>query len=115
MKMGYNLNERMYVSMKKFGKFLFTVASLAAIAGGAYYFLKNVVNKDSKDEFDDFDDDFDDFDEDDESVESTESREYVTININDEAKTASTTEENVTAQEATTEEIIDEMEKDTEE
>lgn len=99
--------------MKKFGKFLFTAASLAAIAGGAYYFLKNVVNKDSKDDFDDFEDDFDDFDNDDESVEATESREYVTININDEANTAFT--EEVKTEEVTADEIVEELEKDTEE
>lgn len=71
--------------MKKFGKFVFTTVSLAAVIGGAVYFVKNVLNKNSDDDFEDFDDDFDDFDlNEDETETSTEpSREYVTININE--------------------------------
>lgn len=71
--------------MKKFGKFIAGTLSLAAIAGGVFYFLKNVVNKDSTDDFDDFDDDFDDIDEeemDDSEEDSTsESRGYVTLTM----------------------------------
>lgn len=73
--------------MKKFGKFMFTALSLAAFAGGAYYLVKNVINKDSSDEFDEFEDEFDDFDFNDEGEADTatpENREYVTLNINKE-------------------------------
>lgn len=66
--------------MKKFGKFLFTTVSIAALVGGAVYLVKNVFNKDKDEDFDDFDDDFDDFDLDDEE-DTTEEREYVTLNI----------------------------------
>ena len=83
--------------MKKFGKFLVTTFSLAALIGGAYYFYQNVMNKgeDNLDDFEDFDDlddlddlDYADFDESepstDESDEKNEkaTREYVTLNIN---------------------------------
>lgn len=69
--------------MKKFGKFLFGALSLAALAGGAFYFLKNVVNKDTDDDFEDFEDDFEDFDTDDDdlNLNGTENREYVPINL----------------------------------
>lgn len=66
--------------MKKFGKFIVATLSLAAIAGGAFYFIKNVLNKDSNEDFDDFEDDFEDFD-DAEEEENTENREYVTLNM----------------------------------
>lgn len=68
--------------MKKKNKFVFGLLSVAAFAGGAYYFVKNILNKDSDDDFEDFEDDFDDFDLNDEQTEdTTEGREYVTINI----------------------------------
>ena len=56
--------------MKKFGKFVAGTLSLAAIAGGVFYFFKNVVNKDTTDDFDDFDDDFDDYFEDEDNEEN---------------------------------------------
>lgn len=52
--------------MKKLGKFIATIFSIAAVLGGALYFYKNIFNKAEKDndEFDDFDfDDFDEFDD----------------------------------------------------
>ena len=52
--------------MKKLGKFIFASLSVAAFAGGAYYLVKNIINKDSNDDFDDFEDEFDDFDLDEE-------------------------------------------------
>jgi hypothetical protein len=74
--------------MKKFGKFIFGALSIAALAGGAFYYLKNFVNKDSSDDFDDFDDDFEDFesDEEDDATEDTtaDTREYVTLNMPEE-------------------------------
>lgn len=92
--------------MKKFGKFLFTTVSLAALAGGAVYFVKNVLNKESNDDFDDFDDDFDDFDLDDEEDEIDEdinsNREYVTININDSTKEEEPCEKESTPEMAST-------------
>lgn len=79
--------------MKKFGKFILGIISFITIAGGIWYFFKNVINKDN-DEFEDFDDDFDedfeddfeydDIDEDD--VATGEDREYVKITIADEDK-----------------------------
>ncbi|BCN32503.1 hypothetical protein [Anaeromicropila herbilytica] len=71
--------------MKKFGKFIFGALSVAALAGGAIYYLKNFVKKDSSDDFDDFDDDFEDFDSDDEEedkeTDKSDTREYVTLNM----------------------------------
>lgn len=71
--------------MKKFGKFMVTVLSVAAFAGSAYYLVKNVINKDSSDDFDDFEDEFDDFAFNDEgevdTPGSSDNREYVTLNI----------------------------------
>lgn len=70
--------------MKKFGKFLLAAASVTVLAGGAYYFIKNIINRDSDQDFDDFDDDFDDFgfnEEEDADTASQEAREYVTINL----------------------------------
>ncbi len=58
--------------MKKVFKFFAAIASLAAVAGGAYLVYKNFFSKE-EDDFD-FDDSF--ADEDDSS-----SREYVSINI----------------------------------
>lgn len=56
--------------MRKFFKFVFSVASIAAIAGGAYYFIKKYLCDDSFDDFDedDYFDDFDDFDDDNDDV-----------------------------------------------
>lgn len=70
--------------MKKFGKFLLAAASVTVLAGGAYYFIKNIINRDSDQDFDDFDDEFDDFgaeEEEDADTASQEAREYVTINL----------------------------------
>ncbi len=58
--------------MKKVFKFFATVASVAAVVGGAYLVYKNFFAKE-EDDFD-FDDSFDDEDDD-------ASREYVSINI----------------------------------
>ena len=50
--------------MRKLGKILVSIASIAAVIGGAYYFVKKVLLDDSYDDFDEFDEDFDDdFDE----------------------------------------------------
>ena len=64
---------------KKFGKF-FLAATIGAVAGGAYYFLKK---KDSEiDGAFDEDDDFDDFDEDlDGEDASGEERKYVDLDL----------------------------------
>lgn len=58
--------------MKKVFKFFATVASVAAVVGGAYLVYKNFFAKE-EDDFD-FDDSFDDEDD-------ADSREYVSINI----------------------------------
>lgn len=87
--------------MKKNGKFVFGLLSAAAVAGGAYYFVKNILNKDSDDDFEDFEDDFEDFDfEDKETVAPSEGREYVTINITSPAedKSEDTCEETVSCE-----------------
>lgn len=74
--------------MKKVFKFFATVASVAAVVGGAYLVYKNFFAKE-EDDFD-FDDSFDDEDD---------SREYVSINITtdeeeaEEAADADVTEE----------------------
>lgn len=80
--------------MKKNGKLVFGLLSAAAVAGGAYYFVKKFLNKDSEDDFDDFEDNFEvfDFDDEDETNVSSENREYVTLNM------ASATEEDVPAE-----------------
>lgn len=67
---------------KKFGKF-FMVATLGALAGGAYYFLKK---KDTQADSDfDEDDDFDEFDEDldsdDASAKTEAERKYVDLDL----------------------------------
>lgn len=73
--------------MKKFGKFLLGVITIAAAGAGAYYAYKKFVEKAHLDDEDDFeDDDLDDFDLDDD--ETPKAPEYVTINPvaeNDEA------------------------------
>lgn len=58
--------------MKKIFKFFAALASVAAVAGGAYLVYKNFFTKE-EDDFD-FDDSFDD-------EEDMASREYVSINI----------------------------------
>lgn len=80
--------------MKKLGKFIFGTLSLAALAGGVFYFLKNVADKSATDDFEDFDDDFeDDFEDDFDSFEAAEkpakgdnSREYVTLHMSPNAE-----------------------------
>lgn len=86
--------------MKKFCKFLFGTATLAAIAGGIYYFYKNYIKKDSNDDLDDFEDDFDDMEEDAAPSDSTDNREYVSINI-----AAESTETEAETEKTTTEEV----------
>ncbi len=66
--------------MKNFFKFLCGAASMVAVAFGAYCVYKNVIAKKDEDDFDDFDDCFED-----ETVEADENREYVSINITEEA------------------------------
>ncbi len=79
--------------MKKVFKFFAALASVAAVAGGAYLVYKNFFAKE-EDDFD-FEDSFDDED-------TMASREYVSINITtDEAEEVSSEEE--TAEEATAE------------
>ena len=60
--------------MKKFLKGIMGLASIAAVAGGAYYLTKKWLE--DKDE--EFDEDFDDLDFDD---EEDDSREYVTLDL----------------------------------
>ena len=72
--------------MKKNGKFIVGLLSAAAVAGGAYYFVKKFLNKDSKDDFDDFEDDFEDFDFDDDADVPSDGREYVTLNMTSSAE-----------------------------
>lgn len=67
--------------MKKFLKFLFCTATLAAAGFGVYCLVKNIKNDSNEDDFDDLDDDFDEFDTEDEST-NADSREYVPINLN---------------------------------
>ncbi len=73
--------------MKKVFKFFAALASIAAVAGGAYLVYKNFFAKE-EDDFD-FDDSFDDDDD-------TASREYVSINIT----TDETEEEDVPSEDA---------------
>ncbi len=79
--------------MKKVFKFFAALASVAAVAGGAYLVYKNFFAKEDEDF--DFDDSFDDEDD-------LASREYVSINI-----TTDETEEEETSEDA-------ELSKDTE-
>ncbi len=90
--------------MKKFGKFIFATLSVAAFAGGAYYFIKNIVNKDTVDEFDDFDDD------DADNTKTTSERGYVTLNtgesndpVPDEVHSEETVEADAVSESAETE------------
>lgn len=80
--------------MKKFSKFIFATLSVAAFAGGAYYFVKNILNKNTSDDFDDFEDDFDDFDleEGDDCDPAKEDRGYVTLNFQEEETKEAETE-----------------------
>lgn len=67
--------------MKKLFKFLCGAASMAAVGFGAYCVYKNVIAKKDEEDFDDFEDCFED-----ETVEAAEeNREYVSINITEEA------------------------------
>lgn len=70
--------------MKKVFKFLCGVASMAAIGFGAYCVYKNVFAKKEEEDFDDFDDCF----EEEADGDATENREYVSINITEEAADA---------------------------
>ena len=67
--------------MKKLFKFIVGVASISALACGAYYFFKKYVCKESQDDFDDFDDELDDYETTDSTDSSADNREYVSINI----------------------------------
>jgi len=84
--------------MKKVFKFFAALASIAAVAGGAYLVYKNFFAKE-EDDFD-FDDSFDD-------EEDLASREYVSINI-----TTDETEEET--EEASEEEVLTEELEDAE-
>lgn len=101
--------------MKKLGKFIFASLSVAAVAGSAYYLVKNIINKDSNDEFDDFEDEFDDFDLDDDDEEtvsdsSKEERGYVTLSFQEEENTEQTEdlEEELTDESSDNIEVSDE-------
>ena len=88
--------------MKKFFKFLCGVASVAAVAFGAYCVYKNVIAKDEDD--DDFDDCFDE-----EAVDAAaENREYVSINITEDAPVADADEEEVVTEDTEPEETTEE-------
>ena len=82
--------------MKKFFKFLCGLASVAAVAFGAYCVYKNVITKDD-------DEDFDDMFEDEDVEASPENREYVSINITEDAPAVDLDEdgENVVVEEET--------------
>ena len=67
--------------MKKFLKFLCGAASMAAVAFGAYCVYKNVIAKKEDDDFDDFEDCFGE----DSTEDVNENREYVSINITEDA------------------------------
>lgn len=66
--------------MKKFFKFVCGAASMAAVAFGAYCVYKKVTENNTNDE-----DDFEDCFEEETIVDSPEEREYVSINITEEA------------------------------
>ena len=82
--------------MKKVFKFFAALASLAAVAGGAYLVYKNFFAKEEEDF--DFEDSFDDED-------SMASREYVSINITTD-ETEEEEEETVDA-ETSDEDVVD--------
>ena len=87
--------------MKKFFKFLCGAASVAAVAFGAYCVYKNVIANDEDD--DDFDDCFDETAED-----VAENREYVSINITEDAPAVDLDEEEEEAVETPVEEETEE-------
>lgn len=95
--------------MKKFFKFLCGAASMAAVGFGAYCVYKNVIAKKDDEDFDDFDDCF----EDEEASDAEENREYVSINITEEAKDFA--EEAADAVENVAEDIADAVEETVEE
>lgn len=68
--------------MRKFFKFLVGTASLAALAGGVYYFVKKYFTEDCFDDFDD--DDFDDFDDFDDDEFDDDDDNEVEVNMNEE-------------------------------
>lgn len=96
--------------MKKFFKFLCGAASVAAVAFGAYCVYKNVIAKEEDD------DDFEDCFEEEDGEASAENREYVSINITDDAPAVDLDEEEeeTAVKEAETEEV-EETEEVTEE
>ena len=98
--------------MKKFFKFLCGAASMAAVGFGAYCVYKNVIAKKDDEDFDDFEDCF----EDEETSDAEENREYVSINITEEAADFAEEAEEVMADiadavEDTAEEIADAVEE----
>ncbi len=66
--------------MKKFGKIIVCILSIAAVAAGAYYLYKKLFAKNKDESLDDLCDSVDDFGDE----EAAESREYVSINITSE-------------------------------
>ncbi len=93
--------------MKKFFKFLCGAASVAAVAFGAYCVYKNVIADDEDD------DDFEDCFEEDDADASEENREYVSINITEDAPAVDLDEEEeevvVKEAEENTEEVAEEI------
>ena len=81
--------------MKKFVKFVCSVAAGAAAGFGAYCVYKNVIAKKNAEELDDFDDCFDE----DETEEVDENREYVSINITEEEPASEEVDEAVETEE----------------
>ena len=75
--------------MKKVVKFVCSIAAGAAAGFGAYCLYKNVMAKKNEEDFDDFDDCFDE----DDSEDIDENREYVSINITEDASASEETEE----------------------
>ncbi len=73
--------------MKKFGRFLFGSAVLAAAGAGVYYAYRKLTEKPGEEDDDDFLDDLDDYDLD-EDVETPKAPEYVSINPEAAAKAA---------------------------
>ena len=86
--------------MKKFWKFVGGIASMAAVAFGAYCVYKNVIAKKDEEDFDDFDDCF----EEDEKADDAD-REYVSINITAEDESEDGESENAEKSEEETEDI----------
>ena len=80
--------------MKKIFKFFAALASIAAVAGGAYLVYKNFFAKEDEDF--DFDDSFDD-------EEDLASREYVSINIT----TDETEEDSEVTENSTEDDVLD--------